>query len=81
MTTHYRFETIDAIRTQADESARELISQGWTERGAHYDLGSFLGDAEACAERIGRPLVQTERRTLETLIRERLDAAFRGDGD
>lgn len=71
--------TIDTIREQGKASAAELLAQGWTERGAKYDIGTFHGDAEALADRLGRETTRDERVTLERVIREHLDEAFQGD--
>ncbi len=69
----------DLIREQAAASAQGLLAQGWTERGARYDVGTYHGDAEALAERLRRETTRDERLVLETLIREHLDAAYQGD--
>lgn len=69
--------TIEA-QAQAQESAALLLSQGWTERGALYDVGMYHGDAEALAERLGRETTRDERVVLERKIRECLDAAYKG---
>ena len=67
--------TIDAasqIQIQAFESARELLAQGWTAAPESYDIGAFLGDDEALADRLGREPTKDERLELEHEIREQL---------
>jgi hypothetical protein len=69
-----------AIDTVATASATALLWQGWTERGARYDIGTYHGDAEALEERLGRSTTREERVILEIKIREQLDVAYQGDG-
>lgn len=82
MTTGIRISFLhasDMIIAQAKESADELIAQGWdiTEKcGRHYDLGTYWGDAETLAEKLGRKPTKSERISLENQIREHLDAVF-----
>lgn len=66
----------EIILAQATESAAALIEQGWTGGGASYDLGTYHGDAEALAERLGRPLDSSDKASLEYQIRRQLDAAI-----
>lgn len=64
---------IDTIIEQAKASAATLIEQGWEGSGSAYDVGTYHGDAEALAERLGRPTTREERVSLEHQIRRILD--------
>lgn len=66
--------TVTKIQQVADFSARELVSQGWEGGGEKYDIGTYHGDVEALAERLGRKPSKDERASLEHQIRARLDA-------
>lgn len=68
--------TSETIIKQATESAQALISQGWEGGGAKYDIGTYFGDAEALAEKLGREPTRDERVSLEYQIRVQLDAAI-----
>lgn len=66
---------VDIIIAQAEASTRELLAQGWQGGGSAYDIGTYHGDAEALAERLGREPTRSERVSLEHQIRRLLDAA------
>lgn len=66
----------EQIQVQADESTKALREQGWEGGGHSYDIGTYHGDADALAERLGRPTTRDERVSLEHQIRTRLDAAM-----
>ncbi len=65
---------INIILEQASASVDALIEQGWQGDGRTYDIGTYHGDAEALAERLGRPTTRSERVSLETQICRLLDA-------
>ncbi|MBM3359639.1 MAG: hypothetical protein FJY54_18205 [Betaproteobacteria bacterium] len=67
--------TTETIIAQATESAQALASQGWEGDGSSYDIGTYYGDAEALAEKLGREPTRDECKSLESQIRAKLDAA------
>lgn len=64
----------DVLATQAAESARLLLAQGWDPAGDVYDIGAMPGDAEAAGDLLGRKLTREEERALELCIRAHLEA-------
>lgn len=64
------------ILTQAKESAAALIEQGWEGGGASYDIGTYHGDVEALAERLGYEPTRDQRASLEFQIREILNVTM-----
>lgn len=64
----------DHIQDQVNESASELLRHGWEGGGSGYDIGTYYGDGERLAERLGRPLTRDEFASLEYQTRRILDA-------
>lgn len=67
-------EASQDIRTQADESVRELRAQGWQGGGEDYNLEAFPGDVEALEARMLRPATQEERNAFEEHVSALLDS-------
>lgn len=66
----------DVLATQAKESARFLLAQGWDLAGGEYAIAVMHGDAEAAGDLLGRKLTNAEATALEACIRACLaDAA------
>lgn len=71
----FNIDVADAISSQAAESTRLALANGWDPASDTYDIQAMPGDLQALEALLERRALEPEARALEVCVRHHMAAA------